>query len=98
VGTAKVGRHGRGAGAGRAMDLAGNVWEWTASPEVTYRDEAEAYAGGGGGMGGPDTGNRVVRGGGFRAASDDEVRVTARGLRSAKDRRADVGFRCVRDP
>ena len=98
VGTAKVGRHGRGAGAGRTMDLAGNVWEWTGSREVTYRDEAESYDGGGGGMGGPDTGNRVIRGGGFMAATDDEVRVTARGLRSAKDRRADVGFRCVRDP
>jgi formylglycine-generating enzyme required for sulfatase activity len=94
VGTAKVGRHGRGAGRGRAVDLAGNVWEWTASPELSYRDEAEAN----GGMGGPEMGNRVVRGGGFRAASDEEVRVTARGLRSAKDRRADVGFRCVRDP
>jgi formylglycine-generating enzyme required for sulfatase activity len=98
AGTARVGRHRRGAGRGRVQDLAGNVWEWTASHEVTYRDESEQHAGGGSGMGGPDTGNRVIRGGGFKSSRDDEVRVTARGLRPAKDRRPDLGFRCVRDP
>lgn len=98
VGTAKVGSHRRGAGQGRTQDLAGNVWEWTASTELSYRYQNESHDGGGGGAGGPDTGNRIVRGGGFMATSDTEVRVTARGLRNAKDRRADVGFRCVRDP
>ena len=97
-GTAKVGTYGRGAGRGRIHDLAGNVWEWTASPEITYRTQSEAYEGGGEGRGAPDTGNRVVRGGSFLAAMDEEVRVTARELRSVKDRRADVGFRCAHNP
>lgn len=97
-GTARVGRHARGAGRGRVLDLAGNVWEWTASHEVTYRGDEGRHDNIGWGSGEPSTGNRVVRGGGFTATQDAEVRVTARGLRSVKDRRADVGFRCVRDP
>lgn len=98
VGTAKVGSYARGAGRGRVNDLAGNVWEWTASPEVTYRTEDEEYAGGGSGRGGPDTGSRVVRGGSFMASEDKELRISARALRSLKDRRADLGFRCAREP
>jgi hypothetical protein len=98
AGTAKVGSRARGAGRGRVLDLAGNVWEWTASPEVTYRDESEAHPYGGSGAGGPDTGNRVIRGGGFASADEAELRVTARALRNVKERRADVGFRCARDP
>jgi formylglycine-generating enzyme required for sulfatase activity len=40
----------------------------------------------------------VIRGGGFTTEMDEEIRVTARKLRNAKDRRADLGFRCARDP
>lgn len=100
VGTAKVGDYPRGAGRDRILDLAGNVWEWTASAEVTYHDEIAQDAGGAVGFvkGGPDTSNRVTRGGGFNSDMDEEVRVTARRLRNAKDRRADLGFRCARDP
>ena len=98
VGTAKVGDYTRGAGRGHVNDLAGNVWEWTGSPEVTYQVEVDEHAGGGSVRGGPDTDNRVVRGGSFMTSEDHELRVTARALRSLKDRRADVGFRCVREP
>lgn len=98
VGTAKVGDYARGAARGRVQDLAGNVWEWTGSAEVTYRDEQEAEGRGGSGQGGPDTGNRVIRGGGFTTDTDEHIRVTARALRNVKDRRADVGFRCAQDP
>jgi hypothetical protein len=98
VGTAKVGSYARGAGRNRVQDLAGNVWEWTGSPEITYRDEQTAEVWGGGGQGGPDTGNRVIRGGGFTTDMDEQIRVTARALRNVKDRRADVGFRCVKEP
>jgi formylglycine-generating enzyme required for sulfatase activity len=98
IGTAKVGEHPRGAGRGRVHDLAGNVWEWTSSPEMTYREEAEQHAGGGEGRGGPDTGNRVVRGGSFMAEESEALKASARELRSVKDRRPDLGFRCARDP
>ncbi len=97
-GTAKVGSHWRGAGRGKIHDLAGNVAEWTASSEVTYRSESEDFAGGGMVRGGPEAGIRVVRGGGFMADTDEMMRVTARALRNVKDRRADVGFRCAFDP
>jgi formylglycine-generating enzyme required for sulfatase activity len=100
VGTAKVGSHARGAGRDRVQDLAGNVWEWTSSAEITYASEvgldAEALAGFV--KGGPIPDQRVSRGGGFTTDMDEEIRVTARKLRNAKDRRADLGFRCARDP
>lgn len=98
VATAKVGEFHRGAGRGQIEDLAGNVWEWTASPEITYRNETENFSGGGAVRGGPDTGNRVVRGGSFFSVEDAELRSSARGLRNFKDRRADLGFRCAHDP
>ena len=98
AGTAKTGSHRRGAGRGRVLDLAGNVWEWTASSEAAYRGASATYEGGGEAVGGPAPDLRAIRGGGFMSEEDDEVRVTARRLLGAKDRRTDVGFRCVRDP
>ena len=100
VGTAKVGDYPRGAGRDRVQDLAGNVWEWTGSAEITYHTAIARDAEGGVGFvqGSPDTSNRVIRGGAFTTEMDEEIRVTARKLRNAKDRRADLGFRCARDP
>ena len=100
VGTAKVGDYPRGAGRDRVLDLAGNVWEWTASTEITYHTEIERDAEGQIGFvqGGPVLGNRVIRGGGFTTDLDADIRVTARKLRNVKDRRADLGFRCAHDP
>jgi len=100
VGTAKVGDYPRGAGRNRVQDLAGNVWEWTASIEITYQTEVSVNAGDSVVFtkGSPDTGNRVIRGGGFTTDSDEDIRVTARALRNMKDRRSDVGFRCAQDP
>ena len=98
VGTEKVGSFGRGAGRGRVNDLAGNVWEWTASPEITYRSE-EDVVGQQTVIGvRPETGRRVVRGGGFLSDLQEHVRSDARALRDLKDRRADLGFRCAFDP
>lgn len=94
VGTAPVGSFPAGRGRGKVDDLAGNVWEWTASSELTYRVTEDGPFG----QGGPDTGRRATRGGGFLSANDDNVRTAARKLRDVKDRRADLGFRCAYDP
>lgn len=98
VGTAKIGSFPRGAGRGRVNDLAGNVWEWTSSPEITYRMEVDETAGQTVVGVTPVTGNRVVRGGGFLSDENEDVRSGARALRNLKERRADLGFRCAFDP
>ncbi|PCC70928.1 Formylglycine-generating enzyme, required for sulfatase activity, contains SUMF1/FGE domain [Nannocystis exedens] len=94
VGTARVGSYAAGRGRGQVADLAGNVWEWTASAEVSYQTGEEQQIG----YGGPDTGRRATRGGGFLSTDDADVRTTARRLRDLKDRRPDLGFRCAYDP
>ncbi|MDC0671269.1 formylglycine-generating enzyme family protein [Nannocystis radixulma] len=94
VGTAKVGSYAAGRGRGQLADLAGNVWEWTASAEISYQTGEEGQIG----WGGPDTGRRATRGGGFLSTDDADVRTTARRLRDVKDRRPDLGFRCAYDP
>ena len=94
VGTAPVGSYPAGRARGKIADLAGNVWEWTATGELSYASGEED----GIGWGGPDTGRRATRGGGFASATDDEVRTDARRLRDVKDRRPDLGFRCAYDP
>ena len=70
------------------------MWEWTASGELTYRVSEDGQFG----QGGPDTGKRSARGGGFFSATDENVRTAARKLRDVKDRRPDLGFRCAYDP
>ncbi|WP_434421275.1 formylglycine-generating enzyme family protein [Nannocystis pusilla] len=94
VGTARVGSFAGGRGRGQVADLAGNVWEWTASAEISYQTGEEQHIG----WGGPDTGRRATRGGGFLSTDDADVRTTARRLRDLKDRRPDLGFRCAYDP
>lgn len=94
VGTARVGDYPAGRGRGQVADLAGNVWEWTASAEISYQTGEENHIG----WGGPDTGRRATRGGGFLSTDDADVRTTARRLRDVKDRRPDLGFRCAYDP
>ncbi|HEY8377898.1 MAG TPA: SUMF1/EgtB/PvdO family nonheme iron enzyme [Nannocystis sp.] len=93
-GTARVGSYPAGRGRGRIADLAGNVWEWTSSAELSYASGEEGHIG----WGTPETGRRVTRGGGFLSTEDAEVRVTARKLRDVKDRRPDLGFRCAYTP
>lgn len=94
VATARVDAHRAGRGRDKVADLAGNVWEWTATQELSYASGEEDQIG----WGGPDTGRRATRGGGFASATDEEVKTTARRLRDIKDRRPDLGFRCAYDP
>lgn len=94
VATARVGAYPAGRGRGQVADLAGNVWEWTASAEVSYASGEDGQIG----WGVPLTGRRATRGGGFLSTGDAEVRTTARRLRDLKDRRPDLGFRCAYDP
>lgn len=94
VATARVGSHPAGRGRDRIADLAGNVWEWTGSSELSYASDEEEQVG----WGGPDTGRRAARGGGYTSVTDEELRTTARKLRDVKERRPDLGFRCAYDP
>lgn len=86
LGTCPVGSHPAGATPSGLRDLAGNVWEWTATRDVLFADSR--------GRGG--TPARIARGGGW--ADRDPGRLAA--LRRVKDapgdRAADLGFRCAR--
>jgi serine/threonine-protein kinase len=83
--TTRVGSYPQGAGPYGALDMAGNVWEWTA-------DWFDAYPGGDltasenfGQI------HRVMRGGSFVDAAD----ATARYANDPKLRMHDIGFRCA---
>lgn len=73
-----------------AVQMAGNVWEWTAdayaplSAQATHIDPLQQG----------DTGLRVVRGGSFRSPAFT-LRVTHREGRAEREGLPDVGVRCV---
>jgi formylglycine-generating enzyme required for sulfatase activity len=85
-GTCPVGSHPIGATRSGIQDLAGGVWEWTATHDVILPDSR--------GRGGSPA--RIVRGGGW----GDVVPGTLTAAHRAKDppgaRAADLGFRCAR--
>jgi len=82
--TAPVGRFTAGASPWRLLDMAGNVWEWTASPYCPYDR--------------PQCGDsrRVVRGGGWRTPDVTDVRVTRRVPGAPRARTHTIGIRCAR--
>jgi formylglycine-generating enzyme required for sulfatase activity len=83
--TMQVGSHPQGASPYGALDMAGNVWEWTAEWFNPYPDgdlSASEYYG---------QIFRVLRGGSFVDAAD----ATTRYGNYSELRMHDIGFRCV---
>jgi formylglycine-generating enzyme required for sulfatase activity/uncharacterized caspase-like protein len=89
--TAPVGTFVRGASPFGALDMAGNVWEWTADWYGPYT-EASAIN-----PRGPLVGSfRVDRGGGWHSPAAGYVRTAVRDWNDPASRRTYVGFRCAR--
>ncbi len=86
TGTCPVGSHPKGDSPSGISDLAGSVWEWTATEDVLHADSR--------GRGGSPA--NIVRGGGW--AETDPKNLTAG--RRVKDlpssRLANLGFRCAK--
>lgn len=89
LGPEEVGRYRGGASPSGCVDMAGNVYEWTASWYSAYpgntaieKDYGQVF--------------RVLRGGSFRSREMD-VRCTSRHYARATEKRNDYGFRCARD-
>jgi formylglycine-generating enzyme required for sulfatase activity len=85
-GTCPVASHPAGDTPQHVADLAGNVWEWTATETIVGNDSR--------GRGGSPA--RVARGGGWGDADPRDVTVGRRARNVPGDRGADLGFRCAR--
>jgi formylglycine-generating enzyme required for sulfatase activity len=83
--TAPVGAHPAGASPFGLVDLAGNVWEWTASSPTA--DDPK-----------PPSGEeaRILRGGSWSINNPTGVRASARGFHVITSRSNGVGFRCAK--
>jgi sulfatase modifying factor 1 len=84
-GTCPVASHVAGNTPQGVADLAGNVWEWTATGDIAGMDSR-----------GRGTPAKVARGGGWGDADPKDVTVGRRAKNLAADRAADLGFRCAR--
>jgi formylglycine-generating enzyme required for sulfatase activity len=84
--TAAVGSFPAGASAAGVLDLAGNVWEWTASPYCPYGES--------------DCGDsrRVLRGGGWDVPDPGALRSSRRFPGVPSGRGHNIGFRCAWSP
>jgi formylglycine-generating enzyme required for sulfatase activity len=85
----ETGRYAPGASPFGALDMCGNVWEWTASDFKDYpgRKTPSALA---------DDGLKVIRGGAYDATPKNAT-MTYRGAVSPTRTYDKTGFRCVRD-
>jgi serine/threonine-protein kinase len=85
--TTPVDRYPKGASPYGALDMAGNVWEWTSSPFEPYGGSAPRAGSG-------SSGRYVVRGGSFRRSRRD-LRCANRHQLYPANRCEDLGFRVV---
>jgi formylglycine-generating enzyme required for sulfatase activity/tRNA A-37 threonylcarbamoyl transferase component Bud32 len=91
--TAPVGSFPGGASSLGVLDLAGNVWEWTADWYGPYTGEASTDPKG------PKEGTeRVVRGGAFNGAMVDWAKPSYRWKSGPDTYNHAIGFRCAADP
>ena len=81
----EVGRYPDGASPYGALDLSGNVWEWTRGSAVNYADPGAILAPG-----------IVIRGGAYDV-TPDRATATYRGIVQPEKGYEKTGFRCVRD-
>ena len=92
-GTAPVGSFPAGASVFGVLDLAGNVWEWTADWHASYTADAVTNPRG------PGTGTqRVARGGDFTGLQADWARPAFRWKTDPEVFNHALGFRCAADP
>lgn len=85
-GTCRVGSYPVGAAPSGALDMLGNVWEWTSSPYCPY------------GHAGCGDGARVIRGGSWSNVDPSYVRAADRAKEGPKSRPDNVGVRCAKPP
>lgn len=86
--TTAVGAHPEGASPYGALDMAGNVWEWTASPYLPYEGAPEGSVE-------ASADHMVIRGGGWTSTSPFLLRAAMRDPRRRLFRSAVLGFRTV---
>ena len=91
AGTVPVGAFRAGASVEGALDVAGNVWEWTASLHRPY-----PYRPGDGREDPAAAGPRVLRGGSFRSPGAVYLRCAFRSRSYPTRRREHIGFRVAR--
>ena len=86
TGTCPVGSHPKGNSPEGISDLAGNVWEWTTTPDVLFPDSR--------GRGGAPA--NIVRGGGWGDTDPRNLSAGRRAKNRPQWRLADLGFRCAK--
>jgi eukaryotic-like serine/threonine-protein kinase len=90
--TAPVGSFADGASSAGILDLAGNVWEWTADWYGAYEETSGATD-----PRGPESGTeRVVRGGGFNGLKPSWAKPAYRWKTRPDTRSHGIGFRCAK--